>query len=174
MNRRLFNVLAVISLFFFVAIATIYVLSFARYDSLWMQRWSPEDHEMNLFGCFVGNGRIFLIHEYWPSQQPKAPATVAKLGWHNEMGRPKDQRNMITDEAGPGFGWWRILRSNNTTEMWIRLWPVIPLTAALPCIWFWRFNDRRRQIKLGHCCNCGYDLRATPDRCPECGTIRLK
>jgi len=50
-------------------------------------------------------------------------------------------------------------------------WMVAGLAAALPALWAIQTLQRRKRVRENHCLNCGYDLRATPDRCPECGSV---
>jgi hypothetical protein len=42
--------------------------------------------------------------------------------------------------------------------------------AVLPTIVILKKRRTRRAKLQGLCPSCGYDLRATPDRCPECGS----
>ena len=48
----------------------------------------------------------------------------------------------------------------------------LTLVIGTPAALVWRVGRRRRlRITRGQCERCGYDLRATPERCPECGAI---
>jgi hypothetical protein len=52
-------------------------------------------------------------------------------------------------------------------------WAIIVVTAVTPLLWLTRRLIRRRR-EPGLCPICSYDLRATPGRCPECGTLSKK
>ena len=72
------------------------------------------------------------------------------------------------DKYGPQLPWPRM-----TPVIWSVAVPlVIPaaLFAILPGVGLARRMGRRKRKKLGLCLKCGYDLRASKDRCPECGS----
>ena len=63
----------------------------------------------------------------------------------------------------------------NVRVLGIRI-PYLPasiLTAAIPASWILlrMIASSSRHPTQRFCAVCGYDLRATPNRCPECGTV---
>jgi len=82
----------------------------------------------------------------------------------SQRGRPLGSSG-IKGKSQPGHGW----------SATIPFWPVFVLAALSPMVWLLQWWSSRRvrfeRVSQGKCSTCGYDLRATPERCPECGTI---
>ena len=81
--------------------------------------------------------------------------------WWNRVGF--GYADMVTPPAGPG---------GVTTRSRQVVVPIaVPLLASAmpPVVWVCRRLVRRHRLRCGLCQNCGYDLRTSPRRCPECG-----
>jgi hypothetical protein len=98
-----------------------------------------------------------------PAWRAKLPQDV-KHGWRDfGCGRvlvikhPRSYSTYFVD----GRSWW----------VTFPIGPAAVMLAALPMLAWIRHRRRRRAQLSGRCLACGYDLRATPERCPECGTI---
>jgi hypothetical protein len=102
-------------------------------------------------------------------------------GFHFEMGRPirpSENSKMLRFRRFPlGFMWHEESGEfhGRRSESWIECivipyWFFAVTTLPLPLIWTRRRRRENLLRRRGQCPTCGYDLRATPDRCPECGT----
>jgi hypothetical protein len=73
-----------------------------------------------------------------------------------------------TDVLLPGFA---LSNDDGKFAVSVPIWLCVLVTLSLPLARLtrrWRTIRRKRNTR---CANCGYDLRATPDRCPECGAV---
>ena len=71
----------------------------------------------------------------------------------------------------PAHTYWGLAAERTATHVRVSVPTWWLLSFALPpAIRLTRWARSRRHRHAGFCHTCGYDLRASPDRCPECGT----
>jgi hypothetical protein len=82
------------------------------------------------------------------------------------------QVEVLAHHRFAGISYEKFLVDSAYSMTWIAIpfWELALLAALLPAVWIAR-RWRQRRPPPGHCRVCGYDLRATPERCPECGAI---
>ena len=86
----------------------------------------------------------------------------ARSTWHGFAGRYCRDDPSAPHGTGAGTAW-------QLRYYWcLPHWFLVVITALLPVAAANRLL-RKRRTPAGHCIACGYDCRATPDRCPECG-----
>jgi hypothetical protein len=176
--RRIFYSLAAISLLLLTTVAVLWISSYSASRWLRWRRSMREDHWIAWRGEFVYSRNISL-----GSKIAYSPPYGLDTRSYYSTGRSRDaaeEYQQIGAYVWHGFG--RFDRTYpqpagsavRQSGVLLPAWFLAGVFAILPMIAF--IDLRRRRIRRqrtndGACPTCGYDLRATPDRCPECGTL---
>jgi hypothetical protein len=176
--RITFNITALLSALLCIATAVLWVRSHGLIDYV---HWTDQRH----FPAVVSSdGRVIYSYQFWSGGvggNKPGFAIGSRAGdppyW--EYGVGEEYRRHVA-----GFEWssaadvsisseFIVVPTPTTYLVSVPHWFVCLLTAIPVLMWIRRRQLCRRR-STGHCPCCGYDLRATPDRCPECGMISTR
>lgn len=164
--RILFNVAATVSLLLFVATCVLWVATQSRVTSMSVLLPRPR---INVLAMHAGRFHFLTDDSFFvpPSDANLQPRF--NYWYEKASGSIFYIWEAFKPVAGFSYVWLgsRLIAS-------VPAWSVALVLAILPtarAIEVIRVRRRIKQELAGLCPSCGYDLRATPDRCPECGHV---
>jgi len=195
MLRRLFTVLSALSLLLCVAAMLLWVRSYAGSRFIQRSHWriveepgGSTTHERYL-SASSGRGVVSVsVSNNW-TRRTRTSAQMEEsrrrspqyygdgvVRWRDEESRPAESPVPRGLKTVLGFAHqFSSQREGQQVSRTLFLpWPAVAgCLAVLPAWWLAklaRARRRKRRERENRCPFCGYDLRATPGRCPECGT----
>lgn len=161
MLRRLLNISIYISMLMLGLLLT------SAIASIWINPWPHHVSVSKRFHIGVDNaGSDFDIRLVFFNNDNYGPYRGSMM---QVDGNPVYDREVAPgDKAGIYYRYFRLGPYVLWTLM-VSIWYPIGLFAPLSIIGFFRLIRKQLHKPAGICHHCGYDLRATPDACPECG-----
>jgi hypothetical protein len=186
MRRKLFNLATALHIFF-VATLVLWACSVVSTTSLSLERpvKYPYGYAHDEWRVTIERGFVVLMaggiecidgqSEEW--LKGFCTSEGHPLGWRIDFTASNKRGFDSLGIAGPRKHSFRSQNSGSTRTAQAGQFTEIPIwmiafaaSAPLQIAWVRRRHRRLKESRIGHCLVCGYDLRATPDRCPECGT----
>lgn len=181
MKRRLRSLVVAISLLLSIAATALWVRSYWRADCV--TAWNTRGHvsaEARAGHLSVevdnmyGNGFAVCRFSDGVGNIGSARQLMRRLStWHvldfyywKDM-RPGQNISLFNELTDRGLRTPAGLCRRDT--LYVPFWFIVPLLAAPGLILWWKDSVPRRRRARGQCVGCGYDLRGSPGRCPECG-----
>jgi len=176
MKRRLLNLLTAVSLLLGVGTVALWGLSVWRRDVLSRH---TSGHSWLMSNQPAG---LYLAVSTTDDPQPPEPwqwATAPANGPSNDtLARFPSVAGIRAGQFHSGGARGRTYKGSmgrsvvSATTRFVRVphWFLLTACLPLPVVAVWLRRRRRLRTSAGLCWRCGYDLRATPGRCPECGT----
>jgi len=171
-NRIFINAATILSLVICAAAVTLLARSYWVSDCIILSRYWREANLERMEEA----GSIYHTLTW---RSGRGGAMVEASDWYTQFPGEKVETFVHSSEGAynvgaSGSSFWNRLgferyADPNQSGVVFPLWAGVAVTCPLPLGRAWRVWRGRRRKHAGLCPHCGYDLRATSNRCPECG-----